>query len=46
MTITGDMHDAILNIPARAWTPAYDSDRQARDGAWVAELTGMLNLTT
>ncbi len=44
MTITGDMHDAILKIPARAWTPAYDSDRQVRDGAWVAELTGMLNL--
>ncbi len=45
MTITGDMHDAILKIPARAWTPAYDSDRQVPDGAWVAELTGMLNLT-
>jgi DDE family transposase len=44
MTITDDMHDAILNIPARAWTPAYDSDRQVRDGAWVAELTGMVNL--
>jgi hypothetical protein len=45
MTITDDMHDAILKIPARAWTPAYDSDRQVRDGAWVAELSGMLNLT-
>ena len=44
MTITADMHDAILKIPARAWTPAYDSGRQVRDGAWVAELTGMLNL--
>ena len=44
MTITAGMHDAILNAPARAWTPAYDSDRQVRDGAWVAELTGMLNL--
>jgi hypothetical protein len=45
MTITDDIHDAILKIPARAWTPAYDSDRQVRDGAWIAELTGMLNLT-
>ncbi len=44
MTITADMHDAILKLPARAWTPAYDSGRQVRDGAWVAELTGMLNL--
>jgi Transposase DDE domain group 1 len=25
--------------------PAYDADRQPRDGAWVAELTGLLNLT-
>ena len=45
MTITDDMHDAILKIPARAWTPAYDSDRQPRDGAWVAEITGMLDLS-
>ena len=44
MTITADIHDAILQVPARAWTPAYDADRQVRDGAWVAELTGMLNL--
>ncbi len=26
------------------WTPAYNSDGQVREGAWVAELTGMLNL--
>jgi hypothetical protein len=45
MTITGDIHDAILNIPASAWTPACDSDRRPRDGAWVAEITGMLDLS-
>ena len=45
MTITQDMHQAILTVPARAWTPAYDSDRQPRDGAWVAEITGMLDLS-
>jgi hypothetical protein len=27
------------------WTPAYDADGRVRDGAWVAELTGMLDLT-
>jgi Transposase DDE domain group 1 len=27
------------------WTPAYDADGKIRDGAWVAELTGLLNLT-
>ncbi len=27
------------------WTPAYNSAGGIREGAWVAELTGMLNLT-
>lgn len=44
MTITEDMHDAIGKIPARAWTPACDSDRQVRDGAWVAEITSSLTV--
>jgi hypothetical protein len=35
----------LLNlIPDSAWTPAYDSDGRVRDGAWVAELTGLLEL--
>lgn len=33
-------------IPANVWTPAYDADGDVRDGAWVAELTGLLNLAT
>jgi Transposase DDE domain group 1 len=44
-TITDQAQDAIGKIPARAWTPAYDGDGQVRDGAWVAELTGLLDLT-
>src|SRR5262249_47713010 len=44
MTITEDMQDAIPKIPARAWTPAYDAGRRPRDGAWVAEITGMVDL--
>jgi hypothetical protein len=43
-TITEDIQDAILKIPARAWTPAYDAEGQVRPGAWVAEITGMLDL--
>ena len=43
-TITEDVADAILKIPARVWTPAYDADGQARHGAWAAELTAMLDL--
>ena len=43
-TMTDDVADAILKIPARVWVPAYDADGQVRPGAWVAELTGMLDL--
>ncbi len=32
-------------IPARAWTPAYDTAGGIRDGAWVAEATGVADLT-
>jgi hypothetical protein len=31
-------------IPAGAWTPAYDADGEVRDGAWVADITGLLDL--
>jgi hypothetical protein len=26
------------------WTPAYDGDGRVRDGAWVADVTGLLDL--
>jgi hypothetical protein len=45
-TITDDIAGAILRIPAQAWTPACDARGEVRDGAWVAELTGMLNLSS
>ena len=45
-TITEDIADAILKIPARAWTPAYDAGGQVRPGAWVAEITGMPELSS
>jgi hypothetical protein len=35
---------AIDALPQQAWTPAYDSDGRQRDGAWVAELTGVIDL--
>jgi hypothetical protein len=46
MTITQDMQAAILQVPASAWTPAYDGDGQVRDGAWVADVTGLLDLSS
>jgi hypothetical protein len=38
------VREAILALPEKAWSPAYDIDGQPRDGAWVAELTGLLDL--
>jgi hypothetical protein len=46
MTITEDMHQAILTLPGRVWEPAYDAGGDVRPGAWVAELTGLLDLTS
>ena len=44
ITITDEMQQAILQLPDRIWEPAYDAGGQARPGAWVAELTGLLGL--
>ena len=46
MTITDDCQDAILALPDRVWEPAYDAGGQVRPGAWVAELTGLLDLAS
>jgi hypothetical protein len=46
MTITSDMQAAIGKVPAGAWTPAYDGDGEIRDGAWVADITGLLDLSS
>jgi hypothetical protein len=44
MTITEPVADAIGKVPADGWTPAYDGGGQVRDGAWVADITGLLDL--
>jgi hypothetical protein len=46
MTITDEIAEAILTLPGRVWEPAYDAGRQVRPGAWVAELTGLLDLSS
>ncbi|MCX4791251.1 IS1380 family transposase [Streptomyces sp. NBC_01221] len=46
MTITDAIHQAVLKIPERAWTPAYDAGGTERPGAWVAEITDMPDLST
>ncbi|MBS9376001.1 hypothetical protein GON09_005022 [Rhodococcus sp. B50] len=42
-----DAHaEAIDLAPERAWTPAYDADGHVRDGAWVTEITDLLDLSS
>jgi len=44
--LSQDIVDKINQIPDQGWTPAYDADGKVRDGAWVTELTGILDLQT
>ncbi|WP_030600218.1 IS1380 family transposase [Streptomyces fulvoviolaceus] len=46
MTITDTLHQAVLKIPKKAWTPAYDAGATERPGAWVAEITDIPDLST
>jgi len=39
-----DVQTAVLALPIGAWTAAYDIDGQPREGAWIAEITGLLDL--
>ncbi|MEV0796184.1 IS1380 family transposase [Kribbella sp. NPDC050281] len=45
-TLPDDFAQALPRIPKQAWTPAIDSDGRVRDGAWVADVTALLNLKT
>ena len=38
------LREAILQLPESAWLPALNGDGCGRDGAWVAELTDLVNL--
>jgi hypothetical protein len=44
-TLPDDAIERLATIPQTAWTPAYDDERTPRDGAWVAEATGVLALS-
>ena len=45
-TLPTDFDTVLRLIPKAAWSPAYDSDGGIRDGAFVAEATGLLNLAS
>ena len=44
-TLPDNTPDLLKLIPEHVWTPAYDGDGQVRDGAWVAELTHLMDLS-
>jgi hypothetical protein len=44
--LTEPVRQAVLGLPESAWKPAIRQDGDSRDGAWVAELTDRLELTT
>jgi hypothetical protein len=39
-----DIPTVLARIPATAWTPAYNADSKPRDGAWVCEVTDLVDL--
>jgi len=43
--LTDTIVAAANQVPKKAWTPAYNADGEQRDGAWVAELTELVDLT-
>ena len=44
--ITETLREAIDLVPKKIWTPALDADGDVREGGDVAELTGLLDLST
>lgn len=44
--ITTEVQAAVLTVPDTAWEPADDLDGRPREGAWVTEITDMLDLTS
>ena len=43
-TLPDTFADMLAKTPKKGWTPAYDGDGLPRDGAWVADVTGLLDL--
>jgi hypothetical protein len=44
-TLPDPIVDELATIPESDWQPAYDVDREPRDGAWVLEVTRLLDLS-
>jgi hypothetical protein len=46
LDLTAGVREAIRGLPEAAWRPAIRQDGEQREGAWVAEITDRLDLTT
>jgi hypothetical protein len=44
-TLTDALVEAVNLVPKKVWTPAYDADGEVREGAWVAEITDLADLS-
>lgn len=44
-TLPDSFATTLARMPKHGWTPAYDSNGQVREGAWVADITCLLDLT-
>jgi hypothetical protein len=44
-TLPDTIADTLATIPESDWQIAYDADREPRPGAWVLEVTGLLDLS-
>ena len=45
-TLPDNAADVVAHIPQWVWAPAIDADGEVRDGAFLAELTDLLDLTS
>jgi hypothetical protein len=44
-SVTEAVRDAITTLPEEAWAPAIEADDELREGAWVAEVTSLVDLS-
>lgn len=45
-TLPTDFEKTLKRVPKTAWTQAYNGEGQVREGAWVADVTGLLDLSS
>jgi hypothetical protein len=43
--ITQEVRDALVSLKQNAWVEAVEDDEEIRDGAWLAEVTDLLDLS-